>query len=55
MGKKGLQVTKDEYLYTLEIDQKESMKKKFLNVAYFVLSKFTDKYLETIVVTVTVK
>lgn len=38
------------YLYTLELAYKESVKKKFLNIIYKILSKFTPKFIETLVV-----
>jgi SAM-dependent methyltransferase len=38
------------YLYTLHVLFDESWKKKFLNVVYKLLSLFTDKYIETLVV-----
>jgi len=42
-------------MYSLEYDIKESSKKKFLNVIYRILSWFTPKYYETLVVVATTK
>ena len=39
-----------DYLYTLGYKHRESWKKKFLNLIYLILSKFTDKFIETLVV-----
>jgi 2-polyprenyl-3-methyl-5-hydroxy-6-metoxy-1,4-benzoquinol methylase len=41
------------YLYSLEAGHKESMRKKFLNIIYYLLSKITDKFIETIVIIAT--
>ncbi len=38
------------FLYSLDIGNKESLKKKFLNLIYFIFSKFTSKFIETLVV-----
>ncbi len=38
------------YLYSPGTKFKESYKKKFLNVVYYLLSKYTDKFLETLVI-----
>lgn len=38
------------YIYTLDIEHKESIKKKILNVLYRLLSFFTSKFYETMVV-----
>lgn len=40
------------FMYTLDYTHKESFKKKFLNGLYFLLSKFTPKFYETMVVVV---
>jgi 2-polyprenyl-3-methyl-5-hydroxy-6-metoxy-1,4-benzoquinol methylase len=49
----GLVITDISYLYTLHTNQqyKESWKKKVQNVMYWMLSKCTNKFIETIVVT----
>ncbi len=51
LDKNGMSVTSVDYLYTLGYKHKESWKKKILNFIYFVLSIFTDKFNETLVVT----
>ena len=38
------------YIYSLGVNYIESYKKKFLNLVYYLLAKFTDKYLETLVI-----
>lgn len=38
------------FLYSLDIQFRESLKKRFLNIIYFILSKFTPKFIETLVV-----
>ena len=38
------------FLYSLDIDFKESIKKKILNFIYYIFSKFTPKFIETVVV-----
>ena len=38
------------FLYSLDIGCKESLKKKILNLIYFIFSKFTSKFIETLVV-----
>lgn len=38
------------FLYSLGADYKESLKKKILNLIYFIFSKFTFKFIETLVV-----
>lgn len=40
------------FLYSLDIQFQESLKKRFLNIIYFILSKFTPKFIETLVVVV---
>ncbi len=49
--KSGLELKHIDYIYSLGSHFKESWKKKCLNVLYKVLSTFTHKYMETIVVT----
>ena len=51
LGKNGFEVTAVDFIYTLDYKLKESWKKKFLNVVYRSLSVFTDKFVETLVVT----
>lgn len=50
LKKEGWNVHKMGYLHTLHSSHKESWKKKTLNQVYRLLSVFTPKYLETIVV-----
>jgi 2-polyprenyl-3-methyl-5-hydroxy-6-metoxy-1,4-benzoquinol methylase len=50
LGKHGWKVEEASYLYSLGVAYRESYRKKFLNVLYYVLSKFTPKFVETIVV-----
>lgn len=50
LEKNNFTVKETGYLYTLNIDHKESFKKKFLNIIYYILSKFTSKYIETLVI-----
>jgi len=53
--KNGFEVEKIGYIYSLGVNYKESYKKKVLNSIYKLLSLFTFKYYETIVVVVTLK
>ena len=46
----GLQVVSHSYIYTAHIEHKQSLKKKFLNLVYWTLSKFTGKFCEEFVV-----
>lgn len=48
--KNGFFINDHSFLYDLGVKFKPSIKKRFLDVIYFVLSKFTNKYLETLVV-----
>lgn len=48
LEKNGFSVRKFGYLYTTGVEHKESFKKKFLNIVYYTLSKFTPKFYETI-------
>ncbi len=48
--KNGFEVKEISYLYTVHAQFRESFKKKFLNIIYFLLSKFSDKFIETLVV-----
>jgi len=50
LEKNGWWVMEISYLYKLETLHTESVKKKFLNIIYKILSRFTTKYLETLVV-----
>jgi hypothetical protein len=43
------------FLYRLGCEYEESWKKKFLNVLYWFLSLFTDKFVETLVVVATAR
>jgi len=38
------------YVFSLDINYKESLKKKFLNILYYLVSLVTPKFLETIVI-----
>jgi 2-polyprenyl-3-methyl-5-hydroxy-6-metoxy-1,4-benzoquinol methylase len=53
LQKCGWKVERIDYLYKLDMLHKESVKKRILNFIYFLLSKFTDKYMETMVITAT--
>lgn len=50
LQKCGWKVERIDYLYKLDMLHKESLKKRLLNFVYFLLSKFTDKCMETMVV-----
>lgn len=50
LKKNGWKVEKISYLYSLGVKHQESLKKKFLNLVYKILSFFTVKYMETMVV-----
>jgi 2-polyprenyl-3-methyl-5-hydroxy-6-metoxy-1,4-benzoquinol methylase len=50
LGKHGWKVSEASYLYSLGVEYRESYKKKVLNVIYYLLSKFTPKFVETVVV-----
>lgn len=50
LEKNNWEVVEQAYLYTLESAYKESLKKKFLNMLYYLFSKWTSKYIETMVV-----
>ena len=51
LQKCGWTVVAFDTIYSLELSHKESWKKRFLNLIYKATSQFTDKYIETIVVT----
>ena len=53
--KNGWEIIEILYLYKLDTNYKESMKKKLQNVLYWFLSKFTTKFLEPMVVIAQVK
>lgn len=53
LEKNGMVAERIDWVYSLEYDNTESFKKKFLNVLYWFLSKSTDKFIETLVVTAT--
>lgn len=46
----GWEVDSFGFMYTLDYDIKESFKKKVLNIIYKVLSRFTPKFYETLIV-----
>lgn len=50
-AKYGFTVQGFDYVYMLDVEYTESMKKKFLNAVYGFLALFTDKFMETLVVT----
>lgn len=50
LNKCGWQVAEFGFMYTLDYKIKESFKKKFLNVLYKLVSKFTPKMYETLIV-----
>ena len=50
LEKNSFRVDTIDYIYTLDYTYKESWKKKFLNSIYWLLSKFTDKFTETLVI-----
>lgn len=55
LDKCGFDVEQFGFMYTLDYDLKESFKKKFLNIIYKVLSFFTPKFYETVVVVAKIK
>ena len=50
LEKNGFKTIETSFLYTLGYDHQESWKKKVLNGVYWLLSQFTDKFIETLVV-----
>ena len=50
LEKCGWEVSQFGFMYTLDYTHKESLNKKILNIVYFILSKFTTKFYETMVV-----
>ncbi|MBI2030230.1 class I SAM-dependent methyltransferase [Candidatus Kaiserbacteria bacterium] len=55
LEKNGMMTKEVSFLYTLGYKHKESWKKKFLNKVYWLLSKFTDKFVETLVIVASAK
>jgi 2-polyprenyl-3-methyl-5-hydroxy-6-metoxy-1,4-benzoquinol methylase len=55
LQKCGFEVESFGFMYTLDYTHKESIKKKFLNVVYKILSWFTPKFYESMVVVAVVK
>lgn len=51
----GFEIVERSYVYSLEYTHKESLRKKFLNGVYWLLSLFTDKYMETLAIVAKVK
>ncbi len=51
LRKNHFNVRSADYIYTLGYDHEESWKKRFLNGIYGLLSGFTDKFMETLVIT----
>lgn len=51
LQKCGWEIVSVDFVYSLELSHQESWKKKTLNALYRLLSRFTDKYLETLVIT----
>jgi SAM-dependent methyltransferase len=50
LQKSGFSMSDPEYLYSLGLTHKESWKKKLQNGLYAFVGKFTDKFMETLVV-----
>ena len=50
LEKNMMKVIETSFVYSLELDFKESFKKKFLNGLYFLLSRITDRFIETLVI-----
>ena len=50
LEKNNFRAEKVDYLYTLDIKFRQSFKKKVLNVLYWFLSLWTDKFIETLVI-----
>jgi 2-polyprenyl-3-methyl-5-hydroxy-6-metoxy-1,4-benzoquinol methylase len=55
LEKNGMEASKTSFLYNLGYEYAESWKKKFLNILYWFASRFTDKFIETLVVVATVQ
>lgn len=50
LSKCGFSMERIGYVYSLEYEYRESLRKKFLNVVYWTLARFTPKFCETLVV-----
>ncbi|MDD4332939.1 MAG: class I SAM-dependent methyltransferase [Patescibacteria group bacterium] len=50
LKKNNFEVSEYYYLYSLGLDYKESWKKKILNLFYYFFSKFTSKFIDTLVI-----
>lgn len=55
LAKNGFEVERVDYLYQLDIEFKRSWKKKFLDLLYAFFGRFTDKYMETLVIVARVR
>ena len=52
LEKNNWKVDKIAFLYSLDVNYKESFKKKILNIFYYLLSKITSKYITTLIIVV---
>lgn len=50
LAKCGFEAKEVAYVYSLEYTHKESLKKKFLNILYWLSARITPKFVETLVV-----
>jgi len=50
LQKNNWKVNRIAFLYSLDVNYKESFKKKVLNILYYLLSKITSKYITTLVI-----
>lgn len=50
LQKNGWKIDKIAFLYSLDVNYKESFKKKILNIFYYLLSKITSKYITTLII-----
>ena len=50
LARYGLKIESTAFIYSLEIKYRQSFPKKLQNILYFLLSLFTKKFLETIVI-----
>lgn len=55
LEKNGMEAVEVSFLYSLGYTHNESWKKKFLNMLYWFLSLFTEKFVETLVVVAKVR
>lgn len=55
LRKNGFEIVDTAYIYSLEVNYRESLKKRFLNAIYWASSLFTEKFIETLCVTATAK